>query len=171
MGIKTVRSFCDVPAGHDPAQGVVISLPPHTGDGDAVVRSARAPHVLRRRDEERQGVRAVPRGDRRADDEGGPDPACARSRRSSGRAADLFDRIGGGAGPGGLKAVAPAGREQIFVTVPGGVDQVSLLGEIARRDHARRARNRRDARPPGRDRQQPAVRVPAGRRSCRMRNA
>ena len=28
-------------------------------------------------------------------------------------AADLFDRIGGGAGPGSLKAVAPAGREQV----------------------------------------------------------
>ena len=43
--------------------------------------------------------------------------------------ADLFDRIGGGAGPGSLKAVAPAGREQAVITVPAGVDQVSLLGE------------------------------------------
>jgi hypothetical protein len=43
--------------------------------------------------------------------------------------ADLFDRIGGGAGPGSLKAVAPAGREQIYVTIPAGIDQVSLLGE------------------------------------------
>src|SRR6187397_1802270 len=31
MGVKTVRSFCDVPAGRDPAQGIVVSLPPHTG--------------------------------------------------------------------------------------------------------------------------------------------
>src|SRR4051812_31060786 len=31
MGVKTIRSFCDVPAGRDPAQGVVVSLPPHTG--------------------------------------------------------------------------------------------------------------------------------------------
>jgi hypothetical protein len=42
---------------------------------------------------------------------------------------DLFDRIAGGAGPGGVKAVAPAGREQIFVTIPAGINQVSLLGE------------------------------------------
>jgi hypothetical protein len=42
---------------------------------------------------------------------------------------DLFDRIGGGAGPGGVKAVAPVGREQIFVTIPADVDQVSILGE------------------------------------------
>src|SRR5438309_7997811 len=33
MGIKTVRSFCDVPAGRDPAQGIVVTLPPHTGPG------------------------------------------------------------------------------------------------------------------------------------------
>ena len=33
MGIKTVRSFCDVPAGRDPAQGIVITLPSHTGPG------------------------------------------------------------------------------------------------------------------------------------------
>ena len=33
MGVKTVRSFCDVPAGRDPAQGIVITLPPHTGPG------------------------------------------------------------------------------------------------------------------------------------------
>ena len=31
MGIKTVRSFCDVPAGRDPMQGIVVTLPPHTG--------------------------------------------------------------------------------------------------------------------------------------------
>ena len=32
MGVKTIRSFCDVPAGREPAQGIVITLPPHTGD-------------------------------------------------------------------------------------------------------------------------------------------
>jgi hypothetical protein len=44
-------------------------------------------------------------------------------------AADLFDRIGGGNGPGGVKAVAPAGREPVIIEIPAGVDQVSLLGE------------------------------------------
>src|SRR5262245_32871201 len=33
MGVKTVRSFCDVPAGRDPEQGIVITLPPHAGTG------------------------------------------------------------------------------------------------------------------------------------------
>jgi len=44
-------------------------------------------------------------------------------------AADLVDRVSGGAGPGGVKAVAPTGIEPITIVVPEGEDQVSLLGE------------------------------------------
>src|SRR6476660_8380313 len=33
MGVKTVRSFCDVPAGRDPQQGILVGLPAHTGTG------------------------------------------------------------------------------------------------------------------------------------------
>jgi hypothetical protein len=42
---------------------------------------------------------------------------------------DLFERIGGGAGPKGMKAVAPVGKERISIDVPEEVDEVSLLGE------------------------------------------
>ena len=45
-------------------------------------------------------------------------------------ARDLHERISGGAGPGGMKAVAPVGAEAISVTIPAGIDQVSLLGEL-----------------------------------------
>jgi hypothetical protein len=128
MGVKTVRSFCDVPAGRDPAQGIVIVLPPHTGPG-TLTFDLHARHVYSE-DEMKRGK------------------AYARYRAGIGvltmkgelldrggveaefrTAGDLFDRIGGGAGPGSLKAVAPAGREEIYVTIPAGVDQVSLLGE------------------------------------------
>ena len=44
-------------------------------------------------------------------------------------ARDLLDRIDGGAGPRGLKAVAPLGSERISIDVPENVDEVSLLGE------------------------------------------
>jgi hypothetical protein len=44
-------------------------------------------------------------------------------------AADFVDRISGGAGPGGVKAVAPTGVESISVTVPEEEEKVSLLGE------------------------------------------
>ena len=128
MGVKTVRSFCDVPAGRDPAQGIVITLPPHAGTG-SLIFDLHARHVY-------------------SDDEMKRGKAYARYRAGIGvltmkgdllqrgaveaefrTAADLFDRIGGGAGPGSLKAVAPAGREQIYVTVPAGVSEVALLGE------------------------------------------
>src|SRR5436190_20398176 len=42
---------------------------------------------------------------------------------------DLVDRISGGAGPAGVKAVAPTGAETITIAVPESESQVSLLGE------------------------------------------
>src|SRR5262249_40011163 len=45
-------------------------------------------------------------------------------------AKDLYERISGGARPGGVKAVAPLGREEISITVPANVDEVSMLGEV-----------------------------------------
>ena len=45
-------------------------------------------------------------------------------------ATDLYDRIEGGAGPGGVKAVAPSGSEMISIELPEDVEkQVSILGE------------------------------------------
>lgn len=128
MGVKTVRSFCDVPAGRDPEQGIVITLPPHTGPA-TLTFDLHARHLYSE-DEMKRGksfarYRAAigvltMKGDLL---ERGAVEAEFRT------AADLFDRIGGGAGPGSLKAVAPAGREPIVITIPAGVDQVSLLGE------------------------------------------
>ena len=44
-------------------------------------------------------------------------------------AEDMVDRVLGGSGPGGLKAVGPTGTEIITVTVPAMEQGVSLLGE------------------------------------------
>jgi hypothetical protein len=128
MGVKTIRSFCDVPAGTDPQQGIVVTLPPHTGtatlsfdlharhtysedltkSGKGYSRYSAIIGVLTMKGDllTRAGVQAEFR-----------------------TADDLFDRIGGGAGPGGVKAVAPVGREQVYVTIPADVDQVAILGE------------------------------------------
>lgn len=128
MGVKTVRSFCDVPAGRDPEQGILVGLPAHTGPG-TLIFDLHARHVYSEDEMKRGKVYARYRAgigvlSMKGDllDRG----AIEAEFRSAG---DLFDRIGGGAAPGTLKAVAPAGREQIFVTIPAGVDQVSLLGE------------------------------------------
>lgn len=128
IGIKTVRRFCDVPAGREAAQGVLVTLPPHTGPG-TLTFDLHARHVYSE-DEMKRGksyarYRAVigvltMTGDLL--DRGAVDAEF----RTAG---DLFDRIGGGAGPGSVKAVAPTGREQVVIAVPAGLGQVSLLGE------------------------------------------
>jgi len=128
MGVKTIRSFCDVPAGREPSEGIVVSLPAHSGPGKLTF-DLHARHVYSE-DEMKRGkaysrYRAIigvltMKGDLL--DRG----AVEAEFRTD---ADLFDRIGGGSGPGGLRAVAPAGREPIVIDVPAGVDQVSLLGE------------------------------------------
>ena len=127
-GVATKRVFCDVPIGRTPADGITITIPPHKGTtvltfdlhnrmtySEDLVRAGRAYARLTAT----IGVmtmdntlitRAVVQNEFRT-------------------AADLFDRIGGGAGPGGLKAVAPTGVEAIRVELPADLTQVCVLGE------------------------------------------
>src|SRR5439155_8131261 len=124
MGVKTVRSFCDVPAGREVEQGILITLPPHSGQG-TLSFDLHARHLYSE-DEMKRGkaysrYRAVIGALTMTGDLLDRGAVDAEFRT----AADLFDRIGGGAGPGSLKAVAPAGREQVLITVPAGVDEVS----------------------------------------------
>jgi hypothetical protein len=41
---------------------------------------------------------------------------------------DLFDTIGGGGRPGGIKAVAPSEPEAVRVTIPAGVNAIGIVG-------------------------------------------
>lgn len=128
MGVKTIRSFCDVPAGRDASQGVIVTLPPHVGTG-TLSFDLHARHMYSEA-QTAEGkayshYRAVVAVATMNNDVIESDTVDAEFRS----AADLFDRISGGAGPGGLKAIAPVGREQIVVTIPAKVDQVSLVGE------------------------------------------
>src|SRR4051795_92755 len=49
-------------------------------------------------------------------------------------ATDLIDRVGGGAGPGGVKAVAPTGTEAVSIEIPEAEERVRLRGENRRVD-------------------------------------
>jgi len=128
MGVKTIRSFCDVPAGRDPQQGIIVTLPAHTGP-------ATLSFDLHARHTYSHDLTASGKGYSRYSAiigvlTMGGDLLTRGAVEAEFRSADdLFDRISGGAGPGGLKAVAPLGREQVFVTIPSGVDEVSILGE------------------------------------------
>src|SRR5262245_53725077 len=127
-GLKTKANFCFVLAGRDPAEGVVISIPPHT---DATLTF----DLHNRHAYSEEEVRAG-RGFAKYTAVIG---VLTMTGTLLGRGAvqtefrtvrDLYDRIGGGAGPGGTKAVAPLGREQVSIPIPAGVTEVSLLGEV-----------------------------------------
>jgi hypothetical protein len=128
VGLKTHLAFCEVMAGRDPAGGVLIQVPPHKGPATLTFDL----HNLHTYSEEQ--VRAK--------------KAFARYTATIGvltmdntlisravvqnefrAATDLVDRVGGGAGPGGVKAVAPTGSEPVSIEIPEGELQVSLLGE------------------------------------------
>jgi hypothetical protein len=128
-GVKTRASFCFVLAGRDPAQGVLVAIPPHTGSATLTF------HVHNRHtysEEEMHAGRgyahytAVIGVLTMSGDLLGRGAVQSEFRTTK----DLFDRISGGAGPGGMKAVAPIGDELVTVTIPDKIDQVSLLGEV-----------------------------------------
>ncbi|OFW40551.1 MAG: hypothetical protein A3J29_05710 [Acidobacteria bacterium RIFCSPLOWO2_12_FULL_67_14b] len=129
VGVATARRFCDVLTGREPKDGVLITIPPHRGPitmtFDLHNRHTYSEELVKAKQAYRKytatvGVLSM--------DNTLIDRAVVQSEFRTLK--DLFDRIGGGAGPGGMKAVAPAGAEPITLTLPEGVgDQVSILGE------------------------------------------
>ena len=128
IGIRTKVAFCDIMSGRDPAGGVLIKLPPHQG-----------PITLTFNLHNRHTY---------SEDQVTPGRAFSRYTATVGvltadntlisravvqsefrRATDFVDRVSGGAGPGGAKAVAPTGTEPVSVTIPEQEQQVSILGE------------------------------------------
>jgi hypothetical protein len=127
-GATSQREFCDVAAGRDQADGVVIELPPHTGDVTLTFD-------LHNRHTYSEGLVKSGLGYRKytatigvltADNTLLSRAVVQNEFRS---ADDLVERITGGAGPGGLKAVAPTGSEPVSVVIPAVEKTVSILGE------------------------------------------
>jgi hypothetical protein len=127
-GVTSQLAFCDVMSGNDPAAGIVIQLPPHQG---AVMLTFDLHNRHTYSEEQVQSNRAFARytatiGVLTMDNTLISRAAVQNEFRKK---EDLVDRIGGGAGPGGLKAVAPTGTEHISVAIPEEEDAVSILGE------------------------------------------
>jgi hypothetical protein len=129
-GVRDGVTYCDVLIGRDPAAGIVINFPPHRGPvtlsfdlhnrhtySEEQIKSNRAYH----RYTATIGVLAL--------DNTGLSRFYVQNEFRT--AADLVDRIRGGSGPGGLKAVAPTGTERVVmvVTEDDAKDGVSILGE------------------------------------------
>ena len=128
VGVRSKAAFCEVMAGRDPAGGVLIQIPPHKGPATLTFDL----HNLHTYSEEQvRARRAYARYTATIGALTIDNTLLSRAVVQSEfrTAADLVDRVSGGAGPGGVKAVAPVGSESVYITVPAGIDQVSLLGE------------------------------------------
>ena len=129
VGVKTARRFCDVLTGNDPKEGVLVTIPPHRGpvtiSFELHNRHTYSAELVKLKQAYRKytatvGVLTM--------DNTLVDRAVVQSEFRAEK--DLFDRISGGAGPGGVKAVAPSGDEFITIELPASVaEQVSILGE------------------------------------------
>jgi hypothetical protein len=129
VGVKSKRRFCDVLAGRDPAGGILVKIPPHRGpvtlSFELHNRHTYSEDLVKAKTAFRKytatiGVLTM--------DNTLIDRAVIQSEFRTER--DLFDRIAGGAGPGGVKAVAPSGTEFITMQLPENVgEQVTVLGE------------------------------------------
>lgn len=129
QGIATGRRFCDVLTGRDPKDGILITVPPHRGPVKMMfelhARHTYSAELIKQKQAYRKytatiGVLSM--------DNTLIDRAVVQSEFRTEK--DLFDRISGGAGPGGMKAVAPTGDEFITMMLPANVgEQVSVLGE------------------------------------------
>jgi hypothetical protein len=127
-GVKTKLSFCEVMAGRDPAGGLIIQIPPHKGPATLTFDL----HNLHTYSEEQvKAHRAFTRYTATIGVLTMDNTLLSRGivQNEFRTAADLIDRVSGGAGPGGVKAVAPTGSEPIVIAIPEAELSVSLLGE------------------------------------------
>jgi hypothetical protein len=128
-GVTSKQAFCDVLIGRDPAAGILITIPPHRGDV-TLTFNLHNRHTFseeQMKDPRAAYARYTASVGALTQDNTLISRAVVQNEFRS--ATDLIDRIGGGAGPGGLKAVAPTGQESITLTIPEAENQISILGE------------------------------------------
>jgi hypothetical protein len=128
-GVATGRVFCDILTGSDPKEGVLVTIPPHRGtvtiSFDLHNRHTYSADLVKSKQAYRKHTATI--GVLEMDNTL-VERAVVQSEFRTEK--DLFDRITGGAGPGGVKAVAPIGNEMIVMELPETVgEEVSFLGE------------------------------------------
>jgi hypothetical protein len=135
VGVDTGQIYCDVLIGAEVADGIIVVIPAH--EGPAVVTfTLHARHTYSETEVARgQGYARYLVSTVVATTEVVLSrPMVLAEFRSE---ADLTDRVGGGAGPGGVKAVAPVAGEGIRITVPADVTEISIVGielDVLRRE-------------------------------------
>src|SRR4029078_7898431 len=126
VGVKTHLAFCEVMAGRDPAGGVLIQVPPHKSAA-ALTFDLHNLHTYS--EEQVRAQRAFTRYTATIGVLTMDNTLLSRAvvQNEFRTATDLIDRVGGGAGPAGVKAVPPTGTEAVSIEIPEAEAQVSLL--------------------------------------------
>jgi hypothetical protein len=127
-GVKTKREYCDVLTGRDPKEGILIKLPPHRGQVTLRFNLHNRHTYSEEEVRMKRGFASYMAGIGvlTLDNTLLTRAVVATEFR---RAEDLIERISGGAGPGGVKAVAPLGVELITLELAPEINEVSILGE------------------------------------------
>jgi hypothetical protein len=127
-GVRTKRQFCDVLIGREPAGGILVTLPPHAGPVtltfDLHNRHTYSEELVKANKAYSRYTATV--GVLTLDNTLVSRAIVQNEFRTP---ADLVDRIPGGSGAAGLKAVAPTGTEPVSIVIPEEAMQVSILGE------------------------------------------
>ena len=127
-GVTSNQAYCDVLTGRDPKEGIIIKLPARRGlltlKFNLHNRHTYSEEQVRMKRAFASYTASI--GVLTLDNTFLTRAVVASEFRT---AEDLLERIGGGAGPGGVKAVAPVGSEPISLEIPAEVTEVSLLGE------------------------------------------
>jgi hypothetical protein len=127
-GVASKLAFCDVMSGRNPAEGILIKLPQHRGPV-TLTFDLHNRHTYS--EEQVKTNRAFSRYTATVGILTMDNTLISRAvvENEFRKVTDLVDRVSGGAGPGGVKAVAPTGTESISITIPEEEEQVSILGE------------------------------------------
>jgi hypothetical protein len=127
-GLQTNRTYCDVQIGVDPGAGIIITLPPHAGPVtltfDLHNRHTYSEEQVKQKKAYSRYTATI--GVLTMNNDLITRAVVLNEFRTE---ADLVDRITGGGGPRGLKAVAPTGLETVSVVIPEANQSVSILGE------------------------------------------
>jgi hypothetical protein len=127
QGLRTKRQFCDVIVGKDRTDSISITLPPHKGAASVtfdlhnrfgIPEAGTPPERAYARHLAVVAVVAP----------GGSVVARLVVEGEFRSAASLFDRIGGGSGPGGAKAIGPGPAEPIRVAIPAALSAFGVVG-------------------------------------------
>jgi hypothetical protein len=132
LGVSSRRRFCDVLTGREPGEGILVTIPPHRGpvtlSFELHNRHMYSEELIKAKKAFRQYTATI--GVLTMDNTLIQRAVIQSEFRT---AADLVDRIEGGAGAAGVKAVAPAGTELVTISLPDDVaEQVSILGDTLR---------------------------------------